>query len=436
MTSLLSNTKTLEVIYRSVDELVPYKNNPRTHSPKQLSQIARSIREFGFTNPVLIDGERNIVAGHGRVAAAKQIGLAEVPTVGLQFMSEAQKRAYIIADNKLAENAGWDQELLQIELEGLLEFDSSFDLTLTGFDTGEIDFILTDPDVTNEEPIPALNSIPVTTLGDLWLLGPHRLICGDATKPETYSRLLAGDKAQIIFTDPPYNVKIDGNVCGNGSIKHAEFAMAAGEMSPDQFTSFLKNFMVQLRNHSADGSLHYICMDWRHIRELIAAGEQYTELKNLCVWNKTIGGMGSLYRSQHELIFVFKNGSGKHINNVELGKNGRNRTNVWDYPGVNNFQNKQKSEELAMHPTVKPVQMIAELIMDASNHGDLVLDCFGGSGSTLLAAHQTNRKSALIELDPLYVDVTIERFQRKTGLSAICVNKIQSYDRLKEQAHD
>lgn len=432
-TDTLVRDTSLTITYRPVMDLVPYKNNPRTHSAKQITQIVRSITNFGFTNPVLVDDSNNIVAGHGRVAAAKQLGLKEVPTVSLRFMSEAQKRAYIIADNKLAENAGWDHDLLRIELGGLLEFDNMFDLTLTGFDTGEIDFLLLDDDTMTEEAIPEPPLVPVSVMSDLWQLGPHRILCGDALKSESYALVLGHDKAQLVFTDPPYNVKIDGHVCGNGSVKHAEFAMASGEMSKEQFTNFLSTVISQLINHTTNGSLHYLCMDWRHMEELLTAGNQYTELKNLCVWNKTTGGMGSLYRSQHELVFLFKNGTDKHINNVELGKNGRYRTNVWDYPGVNNFKNTDKSAELAMHPTVKPVQMISDAIMDTSHHGDLVLDCFGGSGSTLIAAHQTNRKAALIELDPRYVDVTIERFQRVSGIKAICSVTGRSYDDRKQE---
>ena len=255
----------------------------------------------------------------------------------------------------------------------------------------------------------------MSRVGDLWLLGDHRLLCGDATKLASYGSLLGGERAQLVFVDPPYNVRIDGHVCGSGSIKHREFEMAAGEMSEAQFTGFLTTVLERLAQHSADGSIHYVCMDWRHIFELLAAGRAaYSELKNLCVWNKDNGGMGSLYRSKHELVLVFKHGSGAHINNVELGRHGRNRTNVWDYAGVNSF-GAGRLDDLAMHPTVKPVALVADAIMDCSHRGGIVLDCFGGSGTTLIAAEQTGRHGRLIELDPAYVDVAIRRFAKLTG---------------------
>ncbi len=252
-------------------------------------------------------------------------------------------------------------------------------------------------------------------MGDLWYLGSHRVLCADATEATSYEVLMSGAKARLIFTDQPYNVKIDGHVCGNGKIKHSEFKMASGEMSEAEFTDFLDSVFHHQRSHSANGSLHYICMDWRHMRELMEAGKQYDEFKNLCVWNKTNGGMGSLYRSKHELVFVYKNGKNPHINNIELGKNGRYRTNVWDYAGINTFQN---NDDLKMHPTVKPIAMIKDAILDCSKHGDIVLDVFGGSGSTLLAAEQCHRTAHLMELDPKFVDVIIERYQITTGKKA------------------
>jgi len=415
----------LKVERRPIASLKPYARNPRTHSARQLGQIADSIRQFGFTNPVLIDADGGVIAGHGRIEAAKLLGMEEVPTIRLDQMSEAQKRAYVLADNKLAENAGWDRELLALELQYLTELELDFDVTITGFETAEIDLIIGELEVSQKadqaDQVPAVDAsgAAVTRPGDLWLLGKHRLLCADATKAESFERLLDGDKAQMVFTDPPYNVPIDGNVCGSGAIRHREFAMAAGEMSEAEFTAFLKTSFRHLADHSADGSIHFVCMDWRHISELLAAGRAvYSELKNLCIWNKDNGGLGSLYRSKHELVFVFKHGSGKHINNVELGRFGRNRTNVWDYPGVNSMH-AGRQDDLAMHPTVKPVALVADAIRDCSRRGGIVLDCFGGSGTTLIAAHKTRRRGYLIELDPLYVDVIIKRYQQLTGEAAV-----------------
>ena len=322
------------ISYHNPDELTTHPRNARTHSKKQIRQIADSIERFGFTNPILIDAGSGIIAGHGRVEAANLLGIEKVPTIALEDLNESEIRAYVIADNKLAENAGWDRETLAIELQSLIKMDLDFDVTLTGFETPEIDILIGDLrddelDSDDEVPEPDTENPPITQPGDLWQIGGHRLLCGDATKPEDIVRLLDGKKAQMVFTDPPYNVPIDGHVCGLGAVKHRDFTMASGEMSEAEFTAFLKTVFGSLVEHSVDGALHFICMDWRHIGEVLEAGrDTFTELKNLCVWAKTNGGMGSLYRSQHELVFVFKAGNKPHINNVNLGKHGRNRTNV------------------------------------------------------------------------------------------------------------
>ena len=392
--------------------LKPYDRNARTHSAKQIAQIAASIKAFGFNNPVLIDKDGGIIAGHGRVEAAKLLGIKTVPCVRLEHLTDAQKRAYILADNKLAEKAGWDPEILRIELQHLTSLDLDFDVSATGFEMPEIDVLLSDaaPESDPADEVPAVEPGPaVTRLGDIWQIGPHRLICGDATKADTYARLLEGARAQMIFTDPPYNVKIEGHVSGLGSVKHREFAMASGEMTTSEFARFLSDVFANLTSHSIDGSVHFICMDWRHMTEVLAAASPvYSELKNLCVWAKTNGGMGSLYRSQHELVFVYKAGTAPHINNVELGKHGRYRTNVWSYAGANTF-GKTRDDDLAMHPTVKPVALVADAILDCSKRKGIVLDAFGGSGTTLVAAERTGRRGYAIELDPHYCDVIVRR---------------------------
>jgi DNA modification methylase len=429
----------LKVEWSSIRSLKPSARNPRTHSARQLGQIADSIRQFGFTNPVLIDAGGGVIAGHGRIEAANLLGMEEVPTIRLDQMSEAQKRAYVLADNKLAENAGWDRELLALELQYLEELELDFDVTITGFETAEIDLLIGELEVSQKadraDQVPAVDasSAAVTRLGDLWLLGKHRLLCSDATKAESFERLLDGAQAQMVFTDPPYNVPIDGNVCGSGAIRHREFMMATGEMSEAQYTSFLTPSFRHLADHSVDGSIHYICIDWRHLFEILSASRAvYSELKNVCVWNKTNAGMGSLYRSKHELVFVFKHGTGKHINNVELGRFGRNRTNVWDYVGVNSLH-PGRLDDLAMHPTVKPVALVADAIRDCSHRDAIVLDSFAGSGTTLVAAHKTGRRGYLIELDPVYVDVTVKRFEQLTGETAIHADTGRSFDEMREQ---
>ncbi|MEO1206478.1 MAG: DNA methyltransferase [Pseudomonadota bacterium] len=414
----------LNIINVPPGDLRPYARNARTHSPKQIAQIAASIREFGFNNPVLIDRDGEIIAGHGRVAAAKTLGLETVPCVRLEHLTNAQKRAYILADNRLAEKAGWDRDILAIELQHLTEVGIDFDVTLTGFEMGEVDLLLSPADDRADDTDPAdatpeiAHGSAVTRPGDIWQIGRHRLICGDALKPETYDQLLAGEPAQMVFTDPPYNVKIDGHVSGLGAAKHREFAMASGEMTTDAFTDFLAQVFTKVVEHAIDGAIHFICMDWRHQREVLdAARFSFSELKNLCVWAKTNGGMGSLYRSQHELVFVFKSGAASHINNVELGKHGRYRTNVWSYAGANAF-GATRDGDLAMHPTVKPVALVADAILDCSNRKGLILDAFGGSGTTLVAAERTGRRGAAIEIDPHYCDVIIRRLAKVADLTA------------------
>jgi len=422
-----------QITYQSLSALKPNARNPRTHSKRQLRQIADSIRQFGFTNPVLVGADDAIIAGHGRVEAAKLLGLSEVPTIRLDRLSEAEKRAYVIADNRLAELAGWDRELLAVELQYLTELDLSFDLTITGFETAEIDLLIQElaPGALDAaaDAVPAVDpaAAPVSRLGDLWILDRHRLLCGDATKTESYERLMVGQRAQMVFIDPPYNVAIDGHVTGLGAIRHREFVMASGEMTEGEFVAFLKSALANLAAHSIDGSIHFVCMDWRHAFEVLTAGRAtYAELKNLVVWNKDNGGMGTFYRSKHELIFAFKSGSAPHINNFELGQHGRYRTNVWDYAGINSLR-AGRLEELQMHPTVKPVGLVADAILDCSKRGGIVLDSFVGSGTTIIAAERTGRKAYALELDPVYADTAVKRWQTYTGQEAVHAETGLSY---------
>jgi DNA modification methylase len=428
----------MKIEYIAVRELRPYPNNARTHSKKQIQQIAKSIAKFGFCNPVLIDDAKQIIAGHGRVEAAKVLGIDAVPTCRLSHLSEADKRAYILADNKLAEKAGWDRELLAIELQGLIEID--VDIELTGFEMAEVDLILEEAREASATASGPEDEAPecspgraVTQTGDLWLLGSHRLLCGDARDDAAYDRLLEAAKAEFVFTDPPYNVVIDGNVCGLGRVRHREFAMGCGEMSEAEFTAFLEAVFGLLAENTLDGSIHQICMDWRHMWEMLEAGRRvYSELKNLCIWNKTNAGMGSFYRSKHELVFVWKSGTTAHINNFELGQHGRHRTNVWDYAGVNTMR-AGRLEELAMHPTVKPVALVADAIKDCSRRGGLVLDPFCGSGTILIAAEKTGRKARALEIDPTYVDVAVRRWQAYAGKSAVLAGSGDTFETIEEK---
>lgn len=430
----------LSINYTKTKDIKAYAQNPRIHQKKQVQQLVNSIENFKFNNPILIDENNEIIAGHGRLLAAKELKLDEVPTIKLSHLDEAQKRAYRIADNKLTENGQWDIDLLKLEFSEIEKLNLDFSLELTGFDVADIDVILdsslTEKEVKLDEKANAVPFIKeneiVSKLGDIWQLGKHRIICGNSLEKEYFEKLFENKKADMIFTDPPYNVKVDGHVCGLGKVKHKEFKMASGEMSQNEFQDFLTNNFNLLKEFSKNGSLHYICMDWRHIKEISNAGDEvFDELKNLCVWNKDNGGMGSLYRSKHELIFIFKNGNASHKNNVELGSHGRYRTNIWDYPGVNSFGGDKN--KLNMHPTVKPVEMVKDAILDATNRSDIVLDTFLGSGTTLIATEKSNRTCYGMELEPVYVDTAIRRWQDLTGKAAIHLQSGKSYREMLEE---
>lgn len=419
-----------------LDDLKPADRNPRTHDRKQIDKIVRSIRTYGFTNPVLIDEDNRILAGHGRLAAARKIGMKEVPCLRLAGMSAAQKRAYVIADNQLALAAGWNTEVLADQLGELIL--GGFDVELTGFDQVEVDTVLSDQAARSTKTREADNNIParpsegqaVCRVGDAWQLGRHRLICGDAKDPAVLARLMDGDQADMIFTDVPYNLSIRDVVSTKGAKGHEEFVEASGEMSPDEFEAFLTLTLGNAAAVCCDGAIAYTFIDWRHQSELLAAGRaSFTELKNLCVWVKRNGGMGSFYRSRHELVFVWKQGTAPHINTFGLGDKGRYRTNVWEYAGVNSF-GASRDEELEMHPTVKPVALVMDAIRDVTHRGHVVLDVFGGSGTTLIAAESTGRACYMLELDPGYCDVIIRRYQRLTGKPALYSGSERTFEDL------
>lgn len=428
-----------EVIQTPINALRSAKANARVHSKKQLKQIARSIQRYGFNAPVLIGADGEIIAGHGRVEAAKLLGLDTVPTLCLAHLSDVERRAYLIADNKIALNASWDQDMLAGEIQALI--DDGIEIEDTGFTIAEADILIeeageaapvTKKKADADDRLPAVEAAAVTRMGDVWQLGRHRLVCGDARDPEAYAALLGDETVDLVFTDPPYNVKIDGNVCGKGSITHREFAFASGEMSAPEFTLFLTQSLGAAASHCRDGAIAFVCMDWRHMGELLEAGRQvFSEMKNLCVWNKHAGGMGSCYRSKHELIFMFKVGTAEHMNTFGLGESGRYRTNVWDYAGISSMS-AARMEELAMHPTVKPVAMIKDAILDCSHRGHIVLDCFAGSGSTLVAAQKSGRIARLIEYDPHYCDVIIRRFEKLTGKQAVLEATGHSFEDMQE----
>ena len=404
----------LQVVYRPTESLTPDPRNARTHPKRQIEQIAASIRAFGFTNPILADPQGNLIAGHGRLRAAKEMGLGEVPVIELCGLTEPQKKALRLADNKIALNAGWDVEILKLELADLSLPEIDIDLSLTGFSSGEVDVVLADSADPDDEIIPA---VPVTLRvrpGDIWQLGEHRVGCGDGRDRMFLTEVIEkGDRVDSAFLDPPYNVRINGHVNTPG--RHREFAMASGEMSEAEFRTFLADTLGACASVSRDGAVHFVCMDWRHMDDVTASvADIYTELLNICVWNKSNAGMGSLYRSKHEMVFVYRVGDAPHTNTVELGKHGRNRTNVWDYASVNSRRGSRR-EDLALHPTVKPVAMVADAICDVTRQGELVLDIFLGSGTSLIAAERVGRRFRGLDIDPAYVDVAMTRWSEITG---------------------
>ena len=412
-----------EIVYRNPAELKPWPNNPRKHSDKQIKALISAISKVGFQVPIIVNESDLILTGHGRVEAAQRMGLAAVPVIVAAGLTAAQQRAFVIGDNKLSSLSSWDNDLLIQEIEAILQ--DEFEIESTGFTTGEIDILLDDElsrqgNADDLQPGDCLEQIAVSRVNDVWLLDRHRLVCGNALKPETFGLLMHKDEyAQMCITDPPYNVKIDNNVCGSGKIKHKEFLMASGEMSVGEFTDFLATACENIAAFCKDGAIVYCFMDWRHMREMQNAGEQiFGQLRQLCVWHKDNAGMGTFYRSHHELILIFRHGDAPHINNFELGQTGRYRTNVWSYPGANTLAG-NGYKQLEMHPTVKPVSMIADAIRDCSKRNGIILDPFAGSGTILIAAERTGRRARAIELEPEYVDVAIRRWERVTGKSAM-----------------
>lgn len=422
----------LEVEFIPIRRFKEVKRNARTHSKKQIEQIVSSIRRFGWTCPLLVDEHGNIIAGHGRLQAAIRLGLAKVPAIVIAGLSDTEKRALALADNKIAANSGWDRAILAAELgelSGLLP-ECGLTLDITGFEPAEVDSLLGDHIDPERDPVdepPAIATDPVSGIGDLWRLGRHRLLCGDARKAADYDLLMDRARAAMVFGDPPFNVFV-ASIGGRGKIKHREFVTGSGELSPEAFTAFLLRCFSLAARHSVEGSLHYFFMDWRHLREVLDAGEAvYGNLRNLVVWSKTNAGQGSLYRSQHELVFLFRNGDVPHLNNIELGRHGRNRSNIWTYAGVNTFR-AGRLDDLSVHPTVKPVALIADAMRDCTRRGDVVLDPFIGSGSTILAAERVGRRAFGLELDPLYVDVAVRRWQTFTKRDAVLQNTGQTFD--------
>jgi DNA modification methylase len=415
------------VVWRPLTDLSPYPHNARKHPEAQIERLMRAMKA-AFTNPILIDENDTILAGHGRLEAAKRLAMPKIATLTLFGLSEAEKRSVVIADNRIPEQATWDFQALKSNFSALIEID--FDVELTGFTTGEVDLIIdesTEPEAETCDETFSVDGPAVSRLGDKWLLGRHSILCADAQLSASYRELMGNDIAQMVVSNFPYNVKISGHAMGRGKIRHREFKMALGEMSGDQFAHFLASIIRNLIDFSANGSIHYLFMDWRHLLLLLLVAQQYySAQKNLLIWNKSNAGQGSFYRSKHETIAVYKNGAAPHINNFKLGATGRHRSNVLDYPGVNTF-NPNRRRDLELHPTVKPVALIADLIRDCSKRNGIILDPCSGSGVTLLAAERTGRVARVTEIDPLYVDVTIRRWEKAYGKPALLSGTNQTF---------
>lgn len=412
----------LEISKIKTDQIRPSKRNARTHTKKQIRQVAESIRRFGFLVPVIVDDNLSVIAGHARLEAAKILGLKEVPAVRASHLNDVEARALALAENRIAQNAGWDRAKLAIEIPELTPLLSAqgLDISVTAFEVAEIDKLIADfeetsgeADAVDGEHLPA-----ISRKGDLWQLGNHSLLCGNARDPADYAALLGDREASMSFCDPPYNVRIS-DIVGRGRIKHREFSEASGELSSEEFTEFLQVTLHQVALHSRDGSLAYVCMDWKHCGELLAAAKRvFHSHVATCIWTKTNAGQGSFYRSAHEQILVFRKGTEAHLNNVQLGRFGRSRSNVWTYPGANTFR-PERLDDLRAHPTVKPTALVADAIKDSTRRGELIIDVFAGSGTTVLAAESVGRVAACMEIDPGYVDVSIRRWERTTGKDAV-----------------
>ena len=427
----------VQVEYLPTDQLRPADNVTRRHTRVQLRKLAQGIAEHGFIVPVTVYGANIIASGHARWEAAKLAGLSEIPTIRLEHLTDEQARLFAIADNKLTEGGTWDLDALRIEFAAIQVTAPTIELDSSGFTIGERDVLVGRhrvADLADLDDLPeAARDAPVSRLGDIWVLGRHRVVCGDATDPDVITAVVDGKLVRAVVSDPPFNVKIAGNVSGLGKAKHPEFAMASGEMTKSEFVEFLRRSIATTQPHLIDGALLFLFQDWRHIADLVAAAEACDlDQLNLLIWAKTNAGMGTFYRSAHELIGLFKHGNGKHTNNVELGRYGRNRTNVLNYPGVNTFT-KGRAQALALHPTVKPVALLADLILDASGPGEIILDPFGGSGSTLIAAEKTDRTAYLVELSPVYVDVIVKRFQEATGMPAVHAVSGRTFAELRDE---
>jgi len=422
------------IVMIAVDLINMGNRRLRRRNAKAFQKLVRSIKHFGIVRPVLIDEHNNVIDGHGVIEAAVELSIDEVPAIVVDHLSKQDLKALSIALNKIQEIGHWNEDVLAQELQLIIEMDTEYDLEVTGLDLGEIEFHLSndgpgfsenEPDPSDEVPTEMLDPDyqPIAKLADLFLIKgkdfEHRVFCGDAQSKAALATALADWTVDMVLADPPFDVPIQGHVGGLGETKHREFVMGSGELGPDRFYQLLFKAIKRMKKSLKDGSLAYLFMDKNGLELLLKAGRKAgLKLHSLNIWKKSNAGMGSLYRSQHEFVVIFKKGKAPHINNVELGKHGRYRTTVQEYPGFNSFS-KERRELFHLHPTLKPTQMLGDYMRDVTKRGGVVLDSFAGAGSTLIAAEKTSRRSVSIELDPIYIDTILRRFEKEFGVEAV-----------------
>ena len=426
----LDKASACQVTRWRTDQLHPSSRHAREHGDEKITALAASIRRFRSIEPLLIDENGAIISGVARWLACRELGIAEVPCIVVSHLTDAEVRALRIAAGAFPLWADWDREKLRVELPTIIAELPDLAMQEIGLSVPVVDGLLA-PFLHDDDPadeIPEMNEghPPVSRHGDLWQLGPHLVLCGDARAAQSYDRLLGNVAVHLVLSDPPYNVKVNGHVTKRVG-KFDEFAMASGEMSDDAFREFLSTVFRHIASVSAAGAIAFVFIDWRHARLMQEAADGvFCEFKNTIVWVKDTPALGTFYRSQHELVLVYKIAEGKHVNNFSLGQHGRTRSNVWRYAGMSSF-GAGRDAALAQHATPKPVAMLIDAILDCSNPGDIVLDPFGGAGSILIAAERIHRRARLIEINPIYVDTIVRRWEALTGGRAVLHETEQTF---------